>query len=142
MLQRQYKAKNNATHYELISTVLVTEKHNQLLMKNHNARPIGSQVVSEAHSIIHINHSRRGRGRGRGNTNWSHRGGRGQGNHNIDQVQGHERDINNVEPPPQKPSSNVQTINHKQVCYKYGCDSHWSHICRTPKHLVEAYQRM
>ena len=50
--------------------------------------------------------------------------------------------MNNVETPPQKPSSTQQTINQGQVCYRCGCDGHWSCTCRTPKHLVEAYQRM
>ena len=35
-------------------------------MKNHNARPVGSQAVLEAHAIVHKNDSRRGRGKGRG----------------------------------------------------------------------------
>ena len=50
--------------------------------------------------------------------------------------------MNNVEPPPQKPSSTQQTINQRQVYYKCGCDGHWSRTCRTTKHLVEAYRRM
>ena len=50
--------------------------------------------------------------------------------------------MNNVEPPPQKPISTQQTINLKQVCYRCGCDGHWSCTCHTPKHLVEAYQIM
>ena len=50
--------------------------------------------------------------------------------------------MNNVEPPPQKPSSTQQTINRRQVCNRCGCDGHWSRTCRTPKHLVKAYQRM
>ena len=50
--------------------------------------------------------------------------------------------MNNVEPPPQKSSSTQQTINQKQVCYRCGCDGHWSRTCYTPKHLVEAYQIM
>ena len=96
--------KNYATHSKLISALLVVEKHNQLLMKNHYARPVGSQAMPETHAIIHINDSRhgkgrsRGRGRGRGNTSWFHRGGQGRGNHNIDRVQSHERGMNNVEP--------------------------------------------
>ena len=143
VLEQQHKAKNYATNYELISALLVVEKHNQLLMKNHNARPVGSQPMPEAHAIIHRNDSRcgRGRGGGRGNTIWSHRGVRGWGNHNIDRVQVHGRGMNNVETP-QKPSSTQQTINQKQVCYGCVSDGHWSCICRTPKHLVEAYQRM
>ena len=50
--------------------------------------------------------------------------------------------MNNIEPPPQKPSLTQQTINQRQVCYKSGCDSHWSCTYHTPKHLVEAYQIM
>ena len=45
-------------HFELVSALLVVEKHNQLLMKNHNARPVGSQVVLEAHAIILRNDSK------------------------------------------------------------------------------------
>ena len=52
-------------HSELISELPVAEKNNQLLMKNHNARPVGSQVVPKAHVIVHRNDSRRGKGRGR-----------------------------------------------------------------------------
>ena len=106
-------------------------------MKNHNARTVGSHAMLEAHAIVHRNDSRRGRGRGqgRGNTSWSHRGGRGQVNHNIDRVQGHGRGMNNVELPPHKPSSTQQTIDKKQVCYRYGCDGYWPLTCRTPKPL-------
>ena len=42
VLQQQHMAKNHATHSELIYVLLVAEKHNQLLMKNHNARPFSS----------------------------------------------------------------------------------------------------
>ena len=57
-----------------ILALLVVEKRNQLLMKNHNERLVGSQAVLEAHAIIHKYDSRRGRGRGQGqgNTSWSH----------------------------------------------------------------------
>ncbi|XP_031096859.1 uncharacterized protein LOC116001101 [Ipomoea triloba] len=51
VLQQQYRAKNYDKHSELISALLVAEKHNQLLMKNHNARPVGSAPVPEAHNI-------------------------------------------------------------------------------------------
>ncbi|XP_057785852.1 uncharacterized protein LOC131003348 [Salvia miltiorrhiza] len=66
VLQQQYRAKNYTRHSELISALLVAEKHNQLLMRNHNARPVGSQAVPEAHATTY----RGGRGRGRGKANW------------------------------------------------------------------------
>ncbi|XP_019185905.1 PREDICTED: uncharacterized protein LOC109180673 [Ipomoea nil] len=42
VLQHQYRAKNYEKYSDIISAFLVAEKHNQLLMKNHNARPVGS----------------------------------------------------------------------------------------------------
>ena len=30
--------------------------------------------------------------------------------------------------------------NHENNCYRCGMKGHWSHTCRTPKHLVELYQ--
>ncbi|KAA3483538.1 hypothetical protein EPI10_005700 [Gossypium australe] len=29
----------------------------------------------------------------------------------------------------------------ESLCYRYGAKNHWSHTCRTPKHLVELYQQ-
>ena len=64
VLQQQYRAMNYVMHSKLIFALLVAEKHNQILKKNHNARLVGSQAVLEEHVIIHRNDSRCGRGRG------------------------------------------------------------------------------
>ncbi|XP_019154247.1 PREDICTED: uncharacterized protein LOC109191595 [Ipomoea nil] len=58
VLQQQYRAKNYTQHAELISALLVAEKHNQLLMRNHNARPVGSAPVPEAHNVAQSNNTR------------------------------------------------------------------------------------
>ena len=29
---------------------------------------------------------------------------------------------------------------HENTCYRCGIKGHWSHTCRTPKHLVDLYQ--
>nr|BAF36297.1 hypothetical protein [Ipomoea trifida] len=114
VLQQQYRAKNYEKHSELISALLVAEKHNQLLMKNHNARS-GSN-------------SRRGRGRGRGRGHGrNNRSGRGKGG-NDSRVQDKKR--------------SDQGSSRSQTCYRCGCEGHWSRTCRTPKHLVEAYKMM
>ncbi|XP_031125137.1 uncharacterized protein LOC116027575 [Ipomoea triloba] len=52
VLQQQYRAKNYEKHSELISALLVAEKHNQLLMKNHNARSVGSALVPDVRNIL------------------------------------------------------------------------------------------
>ena len=30
--------------------------------------------------------------------------------------------------------------NHENNCYRCGMKEHWSHTCRTPKHLADLYQ--
>ncbi|XP_057793333.1 uncharacterized protein LOC131009953 [Salvia miltiorrhiza] len=112
VLQQQYRAKNYTRHSELISALLVAEKHNQLLMRNHNARPVGSQVVPEAHATTY----RGGRGRGRGKANWSqrggrgwsHRGGRGRGYNHVARFQSHGKGFHKTLHP-QEASTSQQT---------------------------------
>ncbi|XP_020270666.1 uncharacterized protein LOC109845810 [Asparagus officinalis] len=83
ILQQQYMTKNYSKHSELIFALLVAEKHNQLLMCNHNARPVGSQAVPEAHATNQSNTHGRGHSRGRGRGRGSYRGGRGRGCRNA-----------------------------------------------------------
>ncbi|XP_020253790.1 uncharacterized protein LOC109830840 [Asparagus officinalis] len=137
--------KQNITEAELIEKTLSTfhaNKHNQLLMRNHNARPVGSLAVPEAHATNQSNTHRRGRGRGRGHGRGSYRGGRGRGRRNTNSLQDCNKGQNKDKPYSHKPSSHQQVTNNKQACYRCGCEDHWSRTCRTPKHLVEAYQRM
>ncbi|XP_020248256.1 uncharacterized protein LOC109825775 [Asparagus officinalis] len=142
ILQQQYRTKNYSKHSELISALLVAEKHNQLLMRNHNSRPVGSQAVPEAHATNQSNTHGRGHGRGRGRGRGSYRGGRGRGHRNAYGLQDRGKGQNKDRSPSNKPNSHQQVANNKQACYRCGCEDHWSRTCRTPKHLVEAYQRM
>ncbi|XP_020272021.1 uncharacterized protein LOC109847188 [Asparagus officinalis] len=133
----------NSTLHRIVSQLkLFAEKHNQLLMRNHNARPVGSLAVPEAHATNQSNTHRRGRGRGRGHGRGSYRGGRGRGRRNANSLQDRNKGQNKDKPHSHKPSSHQQVTNNKQACYRCGCEDHWSRTCRTPKHLVEAYQRM
>ncbi|XP_021773969.1 uncharacterized protein LOC110737929 [Chenopodium quinoa] len=88
VLQTQYREKGFTKYSELISFLLVAEQNNELLMKNHELRPVGSTSFPEANVTTHhgketINRdhsssSGRGRGRGRGR---GHGYGRGRGGH-------------------------------------------------------------
>ncbi|XP_015166156.1 uncharacterized protein [Solanum tuberosum] len=51
ILQQQYREKGFQKYSEMISCLLVTEQHNDLLMKNHEARPAGSALLPEAHGV-------------------------------------------------------------------------------------------
>ena len=73
-LQQQYRLRAFKKYSELISSLLVTEKNNELLLKKHQSRPTGSAVFSKANAAFsknygrEYNHSRdrkRSRGRGR-----------------------------------------------------------------------------
>lgn len=132
ILQQQYRQRNFEKHSELMLTLLEAEKHNEILMKNHDIRPTGSKGVPEAHANTQgpsngRGQSRRGRG-GKGprlNLGAQKNAGKGKENGNTKEV---------IQEKPQSHHGN-------QPCYKCGCKGHWSRTCRTPKHLVELYQK-
>ena len=80
LLQQQYRERR-FTNSELIACLLVAEKNNELLLKNHQSRPTGSIPLLEANATIQVNKRGRGhgyygqgRGRGRGRYNSWNRG--------------------------------------------------------------------
>jgi len=91
LLQQQYHEKGFKKYSELISCFLVAEQNNELLMKNHETRPSGSNPPSEVNAARYDNQnsgSGRGRecghghGRGRGlGRGYGH--GRGRGNYGV-----------------------------------------------------------
>ena len=50
VLQQQYRQQKYKKYSELIYTLLQAEKHDELLMKNHQTRPTGSMPLPEAHA--------------------------------------------------------------------------------------------
>ncbi|XP_070013766.1 uncharacterized protein [Nicotiana sylvestris] len=75
VLQQQYREKGFKKYSELISLLLVAERNNDLLMRNHENRPTGSTPFPEVDEV-YSHYAKRGKGRGliRG-----HGRGRGQG---------------------------------------------------------------
>ncbi|XP_004237118.1 uncharacterized protein [Solanum lycopersicum] len=51
ILQQQYREKGFQKYSELILCLLVADQHNALLMKNHEARPIGAAPLPEANVV-------------------------------------------------------------------------------------------
>ena len=62
LLQQQYRERGFKKYSELISCLLVAEQNNELLMRNHQSRPIGSSPFPEAN----VTSFKGGRGRGKG----------------------------------------------------------------------------
>ena len=90
LLQQQYREKGFRKYSELISCLLVAEQNNELLMKNHEARPTGSAPFPEVNAATYhpYNGQNRGRGHGRGRGHSRGRGrgrGRGRNSYNYDQ---------------------------------------------------------
>ena len=79
LLQQQYRERHFQTFSELISVLLLAEQNNELLLKNHEARPTGATVFPEANVVASSsrqNYTRgRGRSRERGWNRYKNRGG-------------------------------------------------------------------
>ena len=58
LLQQQYRERRFTKYSELISCVLVVEQNNELLMRNHQSRPTGSEPFPEVNTISSQNRRR------------------------------------------------------------------------------------
>ena len=52
LLQQQYRERRFIKYSELIACLLVAEKNNELLLKNHKSRPTGSKAFPEANATF------------------------------------------------------------------------------------------
>jgi hypothetical protein len=52
ILQHQYRAKNYQTYSYIVHDLLQVEKHDELTLRNHHQRFIGSAPMSEVHHIV------------------------------------------------------------------------------------------
>ncbi|GKA23918.1 disease resistance CC-NBS-LRR class family protein [Tanacetum coccineum] len=157
-LQQQYRLQNFKRYYDLNVNLLVAEKNNELLMKNHQNRPTGSLAIPEANAVENNDNRNSGNKRGRGNPR-GHGRGRGHYGHNRfsnpnysyhlggNNGRGRGRDqknytyhapqINNFK---QKNNEVGTSQNTEGMCFRCGSANHWSKTCRTPLHLCELYQ--
>lgn len=140
LLQQQYREKGFKKYSELISCLLVAEQNNELLMKNHEARPTGTAPFPEANVAKH-DHYTDGQARGRGHNFGRGRGfvhgrGRGHGRSGISKNTFSHQKWKNSE----KKKGGQNSKQDENNCYRCGGKGHWSRTCRTPKHLVDLYQ--
>ncbi|XP_024164970.1 uncharacterized protein LOC112172038 [Rosa chinensis] len=111
VFQQQYRERGFTKYSDLISCLLVAEQNNELLMKNHQSRPTGSQPFPEANAIITSGYGNRCGGRHGKACNRGHR--RGQGR------------------------QNGQALGGYNQC---GGKGHWARTCRAEEHLVALYK--
>ncbi|KAD1846309.1 hypothetical protein E3N88_42219 [Mikania micrantha] len=144
---------------DLNALLLVAEKNNEVLMKNHLARPTGSMALPKANAISHndaknFRHTRgRGRGNGRGrfdknrfnnpfkwNNNYNGRGcGSGRGRDRSQRVNNYHNLQNENQLYKFQNEVGTSQLNDSS-CFRCGSKNHWSKACRTPSHLCKLYQ--
>ena len=134
LLQQQYREKGFTKYSELLSCLLVAEQNNELLMKNHEARPVGSAPFPEANATNY----NPGSGKDRG-SNKKHGRGRKKGRFH-DTPHSSNKNKSHQKWDPKEEKKNGQSKNSENKCHRCGMKGHWSRACRMPRHLVDLYQ--
>ena len=127
ILQQQYRQQKYTKYSELIYTLLQAEKHDELLMKNHNARPTGAMPIPEAHANAHSTSKFGNRKRNFQKFKGKWKKNNGQKTNGQNKGKGHFK-------------KNDQNDN-SQTCQRCGCMNHRTNQCRIPKHLVDLYMK-
>ena len=139
LLQQQYREKGFTTYANLISCLLLAEQNNELLMRNSELRPPGTNPLPKAHATVEAkkesNHVQSDSQHNRGRGKWHGRGGRDRNSFGRGQGNSYGRGSYGGRGTSFKPQNST-----KSVCHRCGMDNHWAKTCRTPKHLVDLYQ--
>ncbi|KAK9675973.1 hypothetical protein RND81_11G045200 [Saponaria officinalis] len=125
LLSQQYRQRGFKRYCELVSCLLVAEQNNDILLKNHQSRPTGTDPFPEVNATKYENRNKghagiRGRGRGRGT--WNTRNDRKGG-------------------PREDPRDGSRDRNIVNFCHRCGGKGHWARTCRAPPHVVDSYHR-
>ncbi|XP_018458040.2 uncharacterized protein LOC108828869 [Raphanus sativus] len=138
-LQQQYRLRGYTKFSDLIVALLIAEKNNELLIKNHMTRPTGSKAFPEANALdakkpAKVNKAFRGRGRGRQNY-------RGRGRKYNPQDRKSFQWVRSEQSPKGKERQGSTSQKREDACFRCGTKGHWSRICRTPAHLCDLYKK-
>ncbi|XP_026397056.1 uncharacterized protein LOC113291775 [Papaver somniferum] len=144
LLQQHNRERKLMEYSEIISCLLIAKQNNDLLLRNHEARPVGSAAVPEAHATTSFgrgnNHGNKvKRGNGKANQRGGHKNEREKGT----RYQSYQRPLKIAEPKEPKQEKEKGSSSQppqKDVFYRCGLIDHWKRTCRTPKHFVKLYQ--
>ncbi|XP_048609185.1 uncharacterized protein LOC125584547 [Brassica napus] len=120
---------------ELMVALMLAEKNNELLIKNHNSRPTGAKAFPEVNATAienseRRNHANRGHGRRFNNK---------RGKTYNPKWRGSNKWVRPGQVSKGKETQEDTTQKRETVCYRCGCEGHWSRTCRTPSHLCKLY---
>ena len=125
----------------------MAKQNNELLMKNHQSCPTGTEPFLKVNAISSQTNGR-GRSHGRG---WGRGGGHGRnsryhGTHgNNSTYKGktsmyHQKWKNTEAKQDEKHAQNTRSKSHENTCHRCGMKGHWPRTYSTTKHLVDLYQ--
>jgi hypothetical protein len=123
ILQHQYHAKNYQTYLDLVHDLLQAEKHDELTFRNHHQHSVGSAPLPEVH------HNVKGNEKGDGSNNHHKKFGK------FKKVKCNDKNMKN------KAKGQGKGKGKAFTCHKCGGPNNFARKCRTPKHLVELYQK-
>ena len=129
LLQQQYRRHKYTKYSDLIYDLLQAEKHDELLTKNHQLRPVGASPLPEVHYNSQNTQKKFGGKKFKKNF-------KGKWNKNKHHFQKN-KDSHKGKGTFKK---NFRHDN-SQVCQRCGCHNHITKKCHTAKHLVELYQK-
>lgn len=147
-LQQQYRVQNFRKYSELINCLLVAEKNNELLIRNHQSRPTGSKAFHETNAISFDQSEHKtyfqGRGRGRGRGRGFGRGRGGYSNNTPHKVTNYnqKRSRDDWSHENAHKGRNISSLPKvtESTCFRCGSKGHWSKVCRVSEHLCKLYQ--
>jgi hypothetical protein len=122
VLKHPYRARNYQCYSKLIQNLLQTEKHDELIMRNHHQHPIGTAPLPE------VNYSSKGKDKVDGNKPPKNMGKSKKGKRNK-----HKKNKFKDQ------SSGKEKKSFK--CHRYGGPNHIAKKCNIPQHLVDLYQK-
>ncbi|XP_015159716.1 uncharacterized protein [Solanum tuberosum] len=130
VIQQQYRERGIKKYSELISCLLVTEQHNTLLLKNHEACPTGTAPLPKANEVEAHGQSERRQNKNQGQNNVCGRG-NGRGRYNNRRGGGRHKRENNM---------GSQSNPSRGNCHRCGMKGHWKNECRAAEHFIRLYQ--
>ena len=147
LLQQQYREKGFTKYSDLITCLLLAEKKNELLLKNHESRPPCARPFPEVNAA-HAENPKRDHRSARNqyvDRNRDRRQNRAEPyrHNNYQNKPRNESDRRYDDKRPYKPRQrfNARKSNYyDEKCSRCGIKGNWARICRTADHLAALYQ--
>ncbi|XP_013594830.1 PREDICTED: uncharacterized protein LOC106302993 [Brassica oleracea var. oleracea] len=137
-LQQQYMLRGYTKFSDLIVALLIAEKNNELLIKNHMTCPTGSKPFPEANALDAkkpVKENKAFRGRGHGRQNYC-----GRGRKYNPQDRKSFQWVRSEQSPKGKEHQGNTSQKREEACFRCGTKGYWSRLCRTPAHLFALYK--